>query len=64
MSLAERKFMKELDELILNATDSELKKIQELDVKTQMDGSNFYDVFSKNEKKSSLTSKTPSIKKK
>jgi len=64
MSLAERKFMKELDEMILNASESQLKKIQELDIKTQMDGSNFYDVFSKNDKKSTLTSKVPSIKKK
>ena len=64
MSLAERKYMKALDELILNASESQLKKIQELDIKTQMDGSNFYDVFSKNDKKSTLTSKAPSIKKK
>ncbi len=64
MSLAERKFMKALDEMILNASESQLKKIQELDIETQMDGSNFYDVFSKHEKKSTLTSKTPSIKKK
>jgi len=64
MSLAERKFMKELDEMILNASKSQLKKIQELDIKTQMDGSNFYDVFSKNDKKLTLTSKVPSIKKK
>lgn len=64
MSLAERKFMKELDEMILNASEPQLKKIQELDIKTQMDGSNFYDVFSKNDKKSTLTSKIPSIKKK
>ncbi len=64
MSLAERKFMKELDEMILNASESQLKKIQELDIKTQLDGSNFYDVFSKNDKKSTLTSKVPSIKKK
>ncbi|MFB5610608.1 MAG: hypothetical protein ACE5R3_07845 [Nitrosopumilaceae archaeon] len=64
MSLAERKFMKALDEMILTASESELKKIQELDVQTQMDGSNFYDVFSKHDKKSTLTSKTPSIKKK
>ncbi|HEU04356.1 MAG TPA: hypothetical protein ENH95_04470 [Nitrosopumilus sp.] len=64
MSLAERKFMKELDEMILNASEPQLKKIQELDIKTQMDGSNFYDVFSKNDKKSTLTSKVPSIKKK
>ncbi len=64
MSLAERKFMKALDKMILNASESQLKKIQELDIETQMDGSNFYDVFSKHEKKSTLTSKTPSIKKK
>ena len=64
MSLAERKFMKALDEMILNASESQLKKIQELDIETQMDGSNFYDVFSKNDKKSTLTSKVPSIKKK
>ncbi len=64
MSLAERKFMKILDEMILNASESQLKKIQELDIETQMDGSNFYDVFSKNDKKSTLTSKVPSIKKK
>ena len=64
MSLAERKFMKTLDEMILNASESQLKKIQELDIETQMDGSNFYDVFSKNDKKSTLTSKVPSIKKK
>ena len=64
MSLAERKFMKTLDEMILNASESQLKKIQELDIETQMDGSNFYDVFSKNDKKLTLTSKVPSIKKK
>ena len=62
MSLAERKFMKALDELILNASESELKKIQEIDMKTQMDGSSFYDVFSKHKK--SAVSKTPSIEKK
>ena len=64
MSLAERKFMKALDEMILNASESQLKKIQELDLKTQMDGSNFYDVFSKHDKKYTVSSKTPSIKKK
>ena len=63
MSLAERKFMKALDDMILNASESELKQIQELDMKTQMEGSNFYDVFSKHDKKS-MTSKAPSIKKK
>ncbi len=64
MSLAERKFMKELDEMILNASDAQLKKFQELDICTQLKGSNFYDVFSKYNKKSKLNLKTPSIKKK
>ena len=45
MSLAERKFMKELDEMILNASDTQLKKSQELDIYTQLKGSNLYDVF-------------------
>jgi hypothetical protein len=63
MSLAERKFMKILDEMILNASESQLKKIQELDLKTQLEGSNFYDVFSKHDKKSTIPSNTPSIEK-
>ncbi len=64
MSLAERKYMKHLDEMILNASDNKLKKIQELDLKTQMKGSSFYDVFSKSDTKSILTSSTSTIKKK
>ncbi len=64
MSLAERKYMKQLDEMILNASDSQLKKFQELDLKTQMMGSSFYDVFSKSDAKSILTSSTSTIKKK
>jgi len=62
MLLAERKFMKELDDMILNASESQLKKFQELDLMTQLVGSNFYDVFSKYNKKSVLN--VPSIKKK
>jgi len=64
MSLAERKYMKQLDEMILNASDNQLKKFQELDLKTQMKGSSFYDVFSKSDAKSILTSSTSTIKKK
>ncbi len=64
MSLAERKYMKQLDEMILNASDSQLKKFQELDLKTQMKGSSFYDVFSKSNARSILTSSTSTIKKK
>lgn len=55
--------MKALDDMILNASESELKKIQELDLKTQLDGSNIYDLISKHDKKSNLASNTPSIKK-
>jgi len=64
MSLAERKYMKQLDEMILNASDNQLKKFQELDLKTQMNGSSFYDVFSKSDARSILTSSTSTIKKK
>lgn len=64
MSLAERKYMKQLDEMILNASDNQLKKFQELDLKTQMKGSSFYDVFSKSDTRSILTSSTSTIKKK
>ncbi len=56
--------MKQLDELILNASGNQLKKFQELDLKTQMKGSSFYDVFSKSDAKSILTSSTSTIKKK
>ncbi len=63
MSLAERKFMKALDEMILNASESELKKIQELDLKTQMDGSNIYDIISRHDKKSAMPSNNPPITK-
>jgi hypothetical protein len=64
MTLAERKFMKELDNMILTASYSQLKNLQELDLRTQLDGSSFYDIFSKHNKKSALNSNTPSIKKK
>ncbi len=64
MLLAERKFMKELDDMILNASESQLKKFQELDQRAQLEGSNFYDVFSNYDKKSVFNSNTPLIKKK
>jgi len=35
--------MKSIDELILNATPEDLKKLQELDMSTQLDGKSFYD---------------------
>ena len=45
MSPIERKRLKKLDELVLNASSNELKKIQEIDHQTQMDGLSFYDVY-------------------
>ena len=35
--------MKTVDEMVLKATPEELRKIQELDLKTQLDGKSFYD---------------------
>lgn len=45
MNQAERKLLQKLDFMIMNASDEDLKKIQEIDLKTQMDGLSFYDVF-------------------
>ena len=43
MSFQERQNMKNIDKLILNATPEELKKFQELDMTTQLEGKSFYD---------------------
>ena len=45
MSPMERKRLEKLDDLVLNASSSELKKIQEIDHQTQMEGLSFYDVY-------------------
>ncbi|AJW70535.1 hypothetical protein NADRNF5_0841 [Nitrosopumilus adriaticus] len=45
MSPMERKRLEKLDNLVLNASSSELKKIQEIDHQTQMEGLSFYDVY-------------------
>ena len=37
--------MQKLDDLILNASPDELKKIQAVDYRTQMGGVSFYDVY-------------------
>ena len=41
----EREHLKKLDDLVLNASSEELKKIQEIDHQTQMDGLSFYNVY-------------------
>ena len=43
MSHEERKLMQALDVRILNATKEELSKLQQMDIKTQLDGVWFYD---------------------
>jgi len=45
MNLKERKHLQKLDDLVLNASPEELKKIQEIDDQTQMEGLSFYDVY-------------------
>ena len=45
MTPKERERLKKLDDLVLNASSDELKKIQEIDHQTQMEGLSFYDVY-------------------
>ena len=45
MTPAERKHLQKLDDLVLDASPEELKKIQEIDHQTQMEGLSFYDVY-------------------
>ncbi len=44
---AEREFIKTVDEEILNASPSALKKMQKLDLRTQLKEMTFYDAYSK-----------------
>ena len=45
MTPKERKHLQKLDDMIKNASPEELKKIQEIDYQTQMEGFSFYDVY-------------------
>ncbi len=45
MTPAERRYLQKLDDLVLDASSEELKKIQEIDHQTQMEGLSFYDVY-------------------
>lgn len=42
---AEKKHMKNVDDEILYASKESLKKLQELDLATQMSGTSFYEVY-------------------
>ena len=46
MTEAERRFMKQVDSFILNASPEDLQKIQQLDIHTQLNGNSFYDILS------------------
>ncbi len=45
MSPAERRELQKIDDLVLDALPEDLKKIQEIDYQTQMEGLSFYDVY-------------------
>ena len=45
MTPAERKLLEKLDNLVLTASGDELRKIQVIDIQTQMNGLSFYDAF-------------------
>ena len=45
MNPAERKLLDKLDKLVIESSGEKLKKIQEIDLRTQMDGQSFYDVY-------------------
>jgi len=45
MTPSERQLLEKLDNLVLTASGDELRKIQELDIQTQMNGMSFYDAF-------------------
>ena len=45
MNIEDRKNLQHLVELILNASDEELEKIQEIDYQTQLDGESFYHIY-------------------
>ena len=45
MNPSERELLEKLDNLVLTASGDELRKIQEIDLQTQLDGVSFYDAF-------------------
>ncbi|MBA4437915.1 MAG: hypothetical protein H2B06_03645 [Nitrosopumilaceae archaeon] len=45
MTPDERKNLQKLDDLVLNASAEELKKIQEVDSQNQLEGLSLYDVY-------------------
>ena len=66
MSTVEREYTKSVDEEILQASGETLKKLQELDIKTQLQANTFYDAYStfhEEPKKEKIPSTTKSSRK-
>ncbi len=61
MSDVEQDFIKAVDENILNASQKSLKKLQKLDIETQLNGMTFYDAFA-NSKHSDKKESAPNPK--
>jgi len=45
MTPSERKLLDKLDNLVMESSAEDFKKIQEIDLLTQMDGKSFYDTY-------------------
>ena len=45
MNPSERKLLDKLDKIVLESSGEDLKKIQEIDLLTQMEGKSFYDTY-------------------
>ncbi len=45
MTPSERKNLQKLDDLVLNASAEELKRLQEVDCQNQMEGLSLYEVY-------------------
>lgn len=45
MNTKERELLDKLDKLVLESSGDDLKKIQEMDLETQLNGQSFYDEF-------------------
>ena len=60
MSEVEREYIKSVDDTILKASGKTLKKLQELDIETQLHSNSFYDAYAtyKEHKKENAPSTT------
>ena len=45
MTPSERKLLDKLDKLVMESSGEDLKKIQEIDIQTQLNGKSFYDEY-------------------